>query len=182
MDLQKVTMMIAWCPRFITTPPRMPRRKSSCAACAMLFGAFLTSACSPSSISPTRVADAASPGSASSSAASAGEVSPNTSGHNSAALTPSMLVERGWVCRQPPIPNRVICSRPNQGFPLAGNPPPADRPATFTFLAFDGAGAFIGTQLMIRSDLYQGQRCGPSVDPFVLRPPIGYYECVHVGA
>jgi hypothetical protein len=91
-------------------------------------------------------------------------------------------MEQGWNCRQPPIPNRVVCSHPNQGFPTAGNPPPPDRPPTFTLLAFDGAGTFIATQLLIRSDLYNGQRCGPSDDPFTLRPPIGYYECVHAGA
>jgi hypothetical protein len=90
-------------------------------------------------------------------------------------------MERGWGCRQPPIPNRLICSPPNQGFPIVGNPPPADRPATFTLLAFDGAGVFIGSELLIRSDLYRGQRCGPSEALFVLRPPIGYYECVHIG-
>lgn len=92
-----------------------------------------------------------------------------------------MLVERGWSCRQPPIPNRIVCSTPDQGFPVAGNPPPADRPSTFSFLAFDGEGRFIGPQLLIRSDLYHGQRCGPSEEPYILRPPIGYYECVHVG-
>ena len=172
--------MLVW-RRFLTsTPPRMPGRKRMCAVVAALIGVFLTGACTPSPISPTRPADAAS-AAPRFSGESADEVA-NASGQNSAALTPSMLLERGWTCRQPPIPNRVICSRPNQGFPVAGNPPPADRPATFTFLAFDGAGAFIGTQLMIRSDLYQGQRCGPSEEPFILRAPIGYYECVHDGA
>jgi hypothetical protein len=174
-------MMLAWRPFSMTTPPRVPGHKWTCPVGAMLIGAFLTSACAPSSISPTRAADAAGAASAFAGEDSASEVA-NTSGQNGAALTPSLLLERGWACRQPPIPNRVICSRPNQGFPVAGNPPPADRPATFTFLAFDGAGTFIGTQLMIRSDLYQGQRCGPAEEPFILRAPIGYYECVHAGA
>ena len=179
MDEQEVTIMIR--PHFMTTPPRMPGRRCHGAG-ALLFGAFLAGACTPSPVSPAGTAGAANLTSGSASQASADGVLPNAGGHNSSALTPSILLERGWSCRQPPIPNRIICSRPHQGFPVAGNPPPADRPATFTFLAFDGAGAFIGTQLMIRSDLYQWQRCGPSDEPFVLRPPIGYYECVHSGA
>src|SRR5687767_11797127 len=52
-----------------------------------------------------------------------------TTGHP----TPTDLTSRGWTCFTPPVPNRIVCSRPNQGFPTVGNPPPQDRPATFTF-------------------------------------------------
>ena len=155
----------------------MPQPKWRGIRCVLVVTVPLAAACTASTTGPT-------PGSASPATFSvvAGTVSPSIAARESAALTPSLLVERGWSCRQPPIPNRIVCSHPNQGFPTAGNPPPADRPATFTLLAFDGAGTFIGTQLLIRSDLYNGQRCGPSDAPFILRPPIGYYECVHLGA
>jgi hypothetical protein len=77
------------------------------------------------------------------------------------------------------VPNRIVCSRPNQGFPAIGNPPPEDRPATFTFWLFDGTGAFTGTELLIRTDLYKGQLCESTGALYDFRPAIGYYECVH---
>jgi hypothetical protein len=96
-----------------------------------------------------------------------------------ANLTPAQLTERGWTCRVPPVPNRIVCSRPNQGFPTLGTPPPADRPASFTFMAFDGNGTFIGTEILLRTDIYHGQMCESTGEPYAFRPPIGYYECVH---
>jgi hypothetical protein len=71
-----------------------------------------------------------------------------------------------------------VCSRPNQGLPTIGNPPPDDRPSTFTFLVFDGSGLFVGTELLIRSDLYGGQLCESTGQPYIFRALIGYYECV----
>lgn len=94
-------------------------------------------------------------------------------------LTPEDLTARGWTCFAPPVPNRIVCSRPNQGFPTVGDPPPADRPASFTFLVFDGAGRFVGTETLIRTDLYNGQLCESTGEPYVFVPVIGYYECVH---
>lgn len=47
------------------------------------------------------------------------------------------------------------------------------------FLTFDLDGNFIGTELLIRADLYSGQPCGPSGEPYVLRALIGYYACLH---
>lgn len=98
-----------------------------------------------------------------------------TTGHP----TPTELTSRGWTCFTPPVPNRIVCSRPNQGFPTVGTPPPGDRPATFTFWLFDGSGAFTGTELLIRTDLYKGQRCESTGAPYVFVSFIGYYECVH---
>jgi hypothetical protein len=76
----------------------------------------------------------------------------------------------------------VTCSPPNQDHPilLPGPPPPPDRPATFTLLVFDG-GLFIGTDLLIRADLYGGQPCRAFDGPYRFIPRIGYYECVHLG-
>ena len=95
-----------------------------------------------------------------------------------AHLNPTALETRGWTCFQPPVPNRIVCGRPNQGLPTIGNPPPDDRPATFTFLVFDGSGSFVGTELLIHTDLYSGQICESTGQPYILRARIGYYECV----
>lgn len=102
---------------------------------------------------------------------------------SAAHLNPTELAARGWTCFQPPVPNRIVCSRPNQGFPTFGNPPPDDRPTTFTFLVFDGSGLFVGTELLIRTDRYNGQICESTRQPYILRAVIGYYECVRtIGA
>ena len=98
------------------------------------------------------------------------------------SLSPADYVARGWDCRPAPTnPNRVTCSPPNQGHPLLlpGPPPPDDRPATFTLLVFD-SGVFIGTDLLIRSDLYHGQVCHSSGAPYRFIARIGYYECVRL--
>jgi hypothetical protein len=99
---------------------------------------------------------------------------------SAAHLNPTELVARGWDCFQPPIPNPPsVCSRPNQGRPTIANPPPDDRPATFTFLLFDGAGSFLGPNILIRTDLYNGQLCESTGQPYTFRGAIGYYECIH---
>ena len=95
------------------------------------------------------------------------------------SLSPTDLTNRGWTCFRPPVGDRIVCSRPNQGFPTVAIPPPADRPATFTFFFFDAAGRFVGTELLIRTDLYNGQPCESTGEPYVFVPFIGYYECVH---
>lgn len=97
----------------------------------------------------------------------------------STGLTPADLTARGWDCRvPPPFPDRIVCRAPNQDFP---NPtvPVDQRPPTFTLLVFQNTGDFIGTVIGIRADLYRGQVCGPTGEPYIFRPPIGYYECLH---
>jgi hypothetical protein len=93
-------------------------------------------------------------------------------------LTPADLTNRGWSCFEP-IPNRIVCSHRNQGFPTVGTPPPDDRPASFTFLVFDGTSRFVGTELLIRTELYNGQPCESTGQPYDFVPVIGYYECIH---
>jgi hypothetical protein len=139
--------------------------------------AIVTGGCSATPTQPTLGA-AANPQSALSAAPLPGQAA-IVSEAAAAHLNPTELADRGWSCRQPPIPNRIVCSHPNQGFPVQGNPPPADRPANFTLLTFDGAGNFIGTQILLRADLYHGQLCESTGAPYILRPPIGYYECLH---
>ena len=97
----------------------------------------------------------------------------------STGATPADLTARGWECRvPPPYPDRIVCVAPNQSFPSPAVPV-AQRPPTFTVRVFQDTGAFIGTQIGIRADLYQGQICGPTGEPYIFRPPIGYYECLH---
>jgi hypothetical protein len=93
--------------------------------------------------------------------------------------TPAELIGRGWTCFSPPVPNRIVCSHPQQGSPVFGNPPPADRPASYSLWLFDGAGNFVGTETLIRTDLYNSQTCESTGQPYILRAAIGYYECVH---
>ena len=97
----------------------------------------------------------------------------------STGVTPADLTARGWECRvPPPYPDRLVCRAANQSFPSPALPVD-ERPPNFTLLVFQDTGAFIGTLIGLRADLYQGQICGPTGDPYIFRPPIGYYECLH---
>jgi hypothetical protein len=99
----------------------------------------------------------------------------------SAMLTPAHLDDQGWDCRALPFnPALVTCSRPNQPHPLTipGPPPPDDRPASVTLIAFEN-GVFIGTSVLIRSDLYNGQPCRSTGGAYTFIPRIGFYECLH---
>lgn len=97
---------------------------------------------------------------------------------DAASVNPTDLINQGWSCRQSPVPDLIGCSRPNQGFP-SPTAAPEDRPSTFTLLAFDGAGNFVGTWILLRADLYHGQRCESTAEPYIFRSLIGYYECLH---
>jgi hypothetical protein len=92
--------------------------------------------------------------------------------------TPGELTARGWTCITPPTPNRIACSHPTQGFPVFGNPPPADRPAGFSIWLFDGAGNFLGIEKLIRTDLYNGQPCESTGLEWQFRAGVGYYACL----
>ena len=140
----------------------------------MLFLATVAAACDEMK-SPTGPSETALPAPLLVSEAGAAAVAAATTGHP----TPTDLMSRGWTCFTPPVPNRIVCSRPNQGSPTVGNPPPQDRPATFTFWLFNASGVFTGTELLIRTDLYKGQLCESTGAPYVFVPFIGYYECVH---
>lgn len=92
------------------------------------------------------------------------------------SASPDDFAARGWECRASPVPGRVACSHPNQGFPAV--PPPVDRPATYQLRAWQD-GVFAGNILLIRPDLYQGQPCDSTGEPYIYRAVIGYYECLH---
>ena len=100
---------------------------------------------------------------------------------SAAGLSPEDLAAAGWDCRPTPVsPTRRACSPPGQPHPatIPGPPPPEDRPPTLKLLVFD-SGVFIGTNLLIRSDLYRGQQCNATAAPYRFISRIGYYECLH---
>lgn len=128
----------------------------------------------PTSVSAEQTAEASAAPATPQSSADVNFIAQASASH----LTPADLTSRGWTCFEP-IPNRIVCSNPQQGLPPFGNPPPADRPATFTFLIFDDTNRFVGTEVLLRTDLYKGQRCESTDGPYDFVPAIGYYECVH---
>jgi hypothetical protein len=83
-----------------------------------------------------------------------------------------------WTCFVPPtVAAWVVCYNSGQGRPVIGDtsPPPA-----YTFLAFSSSsGEFLFSGHLIRADLYANQPCAPGSEAYILRGPIGYYECVH---
>lgn len=86
------------------------------------------------------------------------------------------LEAQGWTCVEFLPANRWSCFNPGLGRPIPGSSDP--RPS-YTFLGFDRTtGELLYTGYLIREDLYAGQPCGPHDEPYVLRAPIGYYECV----
>lgn len=92
------------------------------------------------------------------------------------AVTPDQLRNAGWTCFvPPPFPDRIACGNPGLGLPLA--PPDPNGPPAYNAFIFDRSGNFRGTELLIRADLYHGQRCGQSAYVFIA--PIGYYVCEH---
>jgi hypothetical protein len=138
--------------------------------------ALVSVGCSGTPTQPTRE-NAATSQSTESTAAAPGQSA--TAGQADAASSnPTDLINQGWSCRPSPVPNLIGCSHPNQGFP-SPSASPEDRPATFTLLAFDTAGNFVGTWILLRADLYHGQRCESTREPYIFRSLIGYYECLH---
>ena len=76
---------------------------------------------------------------------------------NAEGLTPAQLTQAGWTCIQPRAdPTLLICAPPGVGLPpLPGTPGFADRAPSYEFLVFEFAtGAFIGTQHLLRPDIY----------------------------
>jgi hypothetical protein len=73
-------------------------------------------------------------------------------------ITPAQLSAAGWSCIQPRIdPTLMLCAPPGVGLPpLPGTPGFEDRAPSFEFLVFENAtGAFIGTQHLLRPDIYE---------------------------
>jgi len=74
------------------------------------------------------------------------------------SVTPVQLSAAGWTCIQPRLdPTLTLCTSPGVGLPpLPGTPGFVDRAPSFEFLVFETAtGAFIGTQHLLRPDIYE---------------------------
>ena len=72
-------------------------------------------------------------------------------------VTPDQLANAGWTCVRPLAdPTRLICAPPGLGLPpLPETPGFADRGPSYELLVFEFAtGEFIGTQHLLRPDIY----------------------------
>jgi hypothetical protein len=85
------------------------------------------------------------------------------------------LRNAGWDCQQRG-PSNIACAPPGIGLPpippLGENGRPVYELAIFTL-----DGTPVGTTHFVRADLYNGQTCVFTGQPFVFRAIIGYYEC-----
>lgn len=98
---------------------------------------------------------------------------------NAEGVTHEQLAANGWSCVRHPFaaPTWIRCFPPGVGLPVPGSP---DIRPTYSYLQFElSSGAFDGTGHIIRGDLYRGQPCGPSGEPYVFLPGIASYDCVH---
>jgi hypothetical protein len=76
-------------------------------------------------------------------------------------VTPGQLTAAGWTCIQPlRFPALLLCAPPGVGLPpLPGTSDFAERAPSYQFLVFDFAtGARLGTELLLRPDIYQQGR------------------------
>jgi hypothetical protein len=86
----------------------------------------------------------------------------------------------GWNCRTP-APGVVVCSPPGQPLPVVAIPPaqpPDDRPETVILKRWRD-GVFDANVLLIRPEIYNGQLCEPTGQPYSYITVLGYYECAH---
>jgi hypothetical protein len=88
------------------------------------------------------------------------------------------LLNANWDCQQR-VPGLMSCAPPGVGLPpipsLGVNGLPVRKVAVFTL-----DGTPFGTAHFVRTDLYRGQTCRFTGQPYVLRALIGYYECLDV--
>ncbi len=90
-------------------------------------------------------------------------------------LTAAQLQAQGWACRIPAGENLLNCRSP-------GSEPLPAGPTEVNFLVFDASGtAFLGTEHLIRADLYAGQPCQGTPSGTYQFIPVGpgYYACYH---
>ena len=77
---------------------------------------------------------------------------------NAEGVSPGHLSAIGWTCVQPRIdPTLTVCAPPGVGLPpLPGTPGFENRAPSYEVLVFQSAtGAFIGTQHLLRPDIYE---------------------------
>jgi hypothetical protein len=88
---------------------------------------------------------------------------------------------RGWNCRTPNNGPVTVCSPPNQPLPTVAIPPaqpPADRPETVMLKRWRNE-VFEANVLLIRPEIYSGQRCESTGQPYTYVGVLGYFECAH---
>ena len=88
---------------------------------------------------------------------------------------------RGWNCRTPNNGPVTVCSPPNQPLPAVAIPPaqpPADRPPTVMLKRWRN-GEFEANVLLMRPEIYTGQTCESTGQPFMYVVVLGYFECAH---
>ena len=91
------------------------------------------------------------------------------------------LQAHGWNCRTPGGGPTTVCSPPGQPLPVPAFPPavpPDDRPPTVMLKRWIN-GVFDANVLLIRPEIYNGQDCGSTGEPYVYAAILGYYECAH---
>jgi hypothetical protein len=74
------------------------------------------------------------------------------------SVTPAQLTAAGWTCIPPHLfPTLELCAPPGTGLPpLPGTATFADRLPSYELLVFESAtGAFLGTEHLLRPDIYQ---------------------------
>jgi hypothetical protein len=83
-----------------------------------------------------------------------------------------------WDCQQ--RGTAIVCAPPGIGLPPI---PPlgTDGRPVYQLAVFAPDGTSLGTAHFVRADLYNGQTCAFTGQPFVLRSVIGYYECFKAG-
>ena len=85
------------------------------------------------------------------------------------------LRSANWDC-QPRGPSFISCAPPGIGLPPI---PPLgeDGRPVYELAVFQFDGTPVGSAHFLRADLYHGQTCAFTGQPFVFRAIIGYYEC-----
>jgi hypothetical protein len=85
------------------------------------------------------------------------------------------LRNANWDCQQRG-PLFISCAPPGIGLPPIPSLGEDGRPV-YELAVFGLDGTPIGSAHFLRADLYHGQTCAFTGQPFVLREIIGYYEC-----
>ena len=88
---------------------------------------------------------------------------------------------RGWNCRTP-VPGVTVCSPPGQPLPVVAIPPaqpPGDRPETVMLKRWRND-VFEANVLFVRPEVYNGQPCESTGQPYIYIGVLGYFECAHI--
>lgn len=113
----------------------------------------------------------------------AGFVGASVTPTRAAGVSPDQLTHAGWTCIQPRLyPTLMLCFPPGVGLPpLPGTPGFADRRPSYENLVFDFAtGAFLGTQHLLRPDIYERGKPPCPQQPggqYLYNPPNDLWFC-----